>query len=115
MTRTIRRTDTLQPAGHWWHRFKLSTQKFAVAMSLLAFGLGFTYVWMTNQTAAVGFAIEELQFQLEQLRDNNEQLELQTADIRALGSVATTTQQLELEPTTEFSVLEPTGSVAVQR
>jgi hypothetical protein len=110
-----RRHKVLQPESHWWHRLKISTQKFGIGLSLLAVALGFTYVWMTNSTAATGFAIEKLQGELKTMRDQNERLELTAADLRALSVVQTTSTQLGLEPTDQFDVLPAGGAVAVQR
>lgn len=78
--------------------------------------LGFAYVWMTNSTAAVGFAIEQLQRQLKDVRDKNERLELTAADLRALSVAQATSQQLDLKPTDKFEVLEPASdTVAIRR
>lgn len=115
MSRTPVSRDPLQPANHWWHRLKVSTQKFAVMLTILSVGLGFTYVWLTNQTAAQGFAIDKLQTQLEALRTSNEKLELQAADLRALSAVEVSSQTLQLEPTDNFDILSTgSGAVAVQ-
>ena len=115
MNRT-RRTELLQPQHHWWHRFHLSTQKTAAVLSIMAVLLGFAYVWMTNSTAAVGFAIEQLQKQLKDVRDQNERLELTAADLRALTVVDATSQQLDLKPTDTFQVLGSTSdTVALGR
>lgn len=116
MSRQRRTRDPLQSSSHWWHHLKLSTQKFSVVLSVLAVSLGFTYVWLTNQTAASGFAIDELQAQVAELQTSNERLELEAADLRALSAVELTSQTLQLEPVNDFDVLvSGTGAVAVQQ
>ncbi len=115
MSRTRRMQDPLRSTAHWWHRFKVSTQKFAIFLTLMAVGLGFTYVWLTNRTATHGFAIEKLQSQIAELRTSNEKLELQAADLRALSTVALSSETEGLQPTDTFEVLSTgTGAVALQ-
>jgi cell division protein FtsB len=106
------RRELLQPAHHWWHRWKISTQKFAVVLTLAAFLSGLSYVLLTNRTAAEGFAIEKLQTDLAQLQKANEQLELRAADLRALAAVDQSSQQLGLEPVDKFEYLPAAGPVA---
>lgn len=115
MNRRTRQNDLLQPQGHWWHKLKLSTQKFAVVMSIGAVVTGFGYVFLTNQTAAQGFAIRGLQREIAKIEANNQRLELQAADLRSLSAVQTTSTQLGLVPADTFQYLAPTsGAVAVR-
>ncbi len=115
MRRTVRPNSLTNAERHWWHRLHLSTQKFAAVLVFTAFGLGFTYVWLTNQTAAQGFAIDELQQQMDGLQAQNEKLELQAADLRALSAVQVATEGLALEAANGFEVLRPVGGpVAIQ-
>lgn len=109
-----RRTQSnlLEPSNRWWHRLKISTQKFAVLLSITAVVSGFGYVLLTNQTASQGFAIDDLERQLATLQAGNEKLDLQAADLRAMGAVRLTSQTLDLEPTVGFEYLPATGPVA---
>ncbi|MBI2984649.1 MAG: hypothetical protein HYY50_03425 [Candidatus Kerfeldbacteria bacterium] len=114
-TASRRHRDPLHQSPHWWHRWHLSTQKFAVILTIAAFLLGLSYVWLTNRTAARGFAIDQLQRQVTALSAANEKLELQAADLRSLAAVALSSQTLNLEPADGFEYLAPTpGPVAVQ-
>ncbi len=116
MTYARRQSDTLQPAAHWWHRYKISTQKFAVVLSIGACVSVFGYVFLTNQTATQGFAIKDLQRSITQLQDENQKLELQTADLRSLSVVAQSSDAFTLEAADDFQVLTATGgSVALER
>lgn len=115
MTRRHRSNDFLQPEFHWWHKLKLSTQKFAVILTLGAVGTGFGYVFLTNHTAAQGFAIKNLQQHIAKLQADNQRLEIKTADLRSLASVEATSVQLGLVPADSFQYLPPTsGAVAVR-
>ncbi|MEK7538136.1 MAG: hypothetical protein AAB619_04165 [Patescibacteria group bacterium] len=115
MTRRLRSNDPLRPDHHWWHRWKLSTQKFAVWLSIGAVLTGFGYVFLTNRTAAQGFAIRGLQRDIARLQADNQKLELKSADLRSLSAVQTTSAQLGLVPADSFQYLPPTaGAVAVR-
>lgn len=114
MTRRRLQNNPLEQSSHWWHNLKLSTQKFAVLLAMTASVSGFGYVLLTNQTAAQGFAIDDLERQLVEVRSANEKLELAAADLRALGGVELTSQTLALEPADDgFEYLPATGPVAV--
>ncbi|GEM_PF-2391838 len=112
MTRRLHRTNPLAQSTRWWHRLKISTQKFAVLVSISAALSGFGYVLLTNQTASQGFTIDDLETQLAKLQVSNEKLELQAADLRSLSSVRLTSQTLNLEPTQGFEYLPAIGAVA---
>lgn len=115
MTRRTRQTELLQPTNHWWHKMKISTQKFAVVLTIGAVVTGFGYVFLTNQTAAQGFAIRGLQQQIAKIAADNQRLELKAADLRSLSAVQTTSTQLGLVPADGFQYLPPTsGAVAVR-
>ena len=115
MTRRPRSRDLLQPEHHWWHRLKLSTQKFAVILTLGAIITGFGYVFLTNRTAAQGFAIKNLQQHIAKLQADNQRLEIKAADLRSLAAVEATSVQLGLVPADGFQYLPPiSGAVAVR-
>lgn len=115
MTSRNRNTNLLAPDFHWWHRFRLSTQKFAILLTAAAIASGFGYVFLTNHTAAQGFAIKGLQKQIADTQAANQRLELKAADLRSLSSVQATSTQLGLVPADSFQYLAPTsGAVAVR-
>lgn len=110
-----RQSDPLQHEFHWWHRWKLSTQKFAVVLTMLAVAAGFTYVFITNHTADQGFAIKSLENTIAGLQASNQKLQLQAANLRSLATVDQTSVALGLVPTDKFEYLAPTsGAVAVR-
>ncbi len=115
MSRLRRTADPLRTDHHWWHRLKLSTQKFAVLLSVLAVASGFTYVFVTNTTAQEGFAIRSLQQKISDLQDANQKLELQAADLRSLTAVEQTSTQLGLVPAANFQYLAPTSGAVAAR
>ena len=115
MSRHVQLSDPLQSPSHWWHRWHLSTQKFAVLLCTAAVATGFSYVLLTNHTAAAGFAIKQLQNQITSLRDQNEKLELQAADLRSLSVVQNSSSELGLVPVDKFEYLgSASGTVAVK-
>lgn len=114
---TSRRVPELDPAQYpryWWHRWHLSTQKFAVILTVTAFLTGFIYVLLTNQTAAEGFAIKGLQQKIAVLSAANEKLELKAADLRSLSVIDRASVNLALTPTQQYEYLPPPpGAVAL--
>lgn len=112
MTRRSQQNNPLEQSHHWWHRFKLSTQKFAVVLAITAGVSGFSYVMVTNNTAAQGFAIDDLEKQVTMLQRSNEKLELEAADLRSLSGVQLTSETLALEPAESFEYLPASGAVA---
>ena len=115
MNRRSRHNDLLQPESHWWHKLKLSTQKFAVVLTVGAVVTGFGYVFLTNHTAAQGFAIRGLQHDITKIEADNQRLELKAADLRSLSAVQATSTQLGLVPADSFQYLPPiSGAVAVR-
>lgn len=114
---TTRRTNNnlLNTNTHWWHRWHLSSQKFAILLTATAFVTGFIYVAMTNSTAANGFAMEKLEKQLTALQASNEKLQLQTADLRSLSVADRAGEALGLQPTDKFDVLPTTGGTVAVR
>jgi hypothetical protein len=109
-----RQNNPLQSIDHWWHRWQLSTQKFAVVLTISAFLSGLGYVMLTNKTATEGFAIHKLQQELGDLKSQNEKLQLQTADLQSLAAADRVSQALDLQPVDSFEVL-PTSGGAVAR
>lgn len=115
MARQLHTNDPFRPDRHWWHRLKLSTQKFAVVMSIGAIATGFGYVFLTNHTAQQGFAIKGLQREIAKIEANNQKMEIQAADLRSLSAVQASSTQLGLVPADSFQYLAPTsGAVAVR-
>lgn len=101
--------NPLSPDNHWWHRFKLSSQKFAILLTISAFTTGFVYVALTNSSSAHGFAIEKLERQLTDLRGSNEKLQVQAAELRSLASADLAGRTLGLAPTSSFEVIPASG------
>lgn len=114
--RQLRSTeDPLRSTAHWWHRLKLSTQKFAVLLSISAFVAGFGYVMLTNATASEGFAIKDLQTTRDKIQADNQQLDIKAADLRALSAVQRSTASLGLQPADQVTYLTSTsGPVALK-
>lgn len=105
-----------QPRHHWWHRLKLSTQKFAAILTITAVVSGFAYVFMTNSTANNGFAIKNMQRQVDELMAANEKMELRAADLRSLAAIERNSVAFNLETTEKYEYLPTSGgAVALGR
>lgn len=114
MSRSVQSLDPAQFPQYWWHRWQLSTQKFAMILTATAFATGFLYVMLTNQTAAEGFAIKGLQNKLDALAASNQKLELRAADLRSLSVIDQASSNLALTPTDHYEYLTPPpGAVAL--
>lgn len=115
MTYRPRTATPLNAPTRPWHRWKVSTQKLAVALSVMAAISGFGYVMLTNSTAAQGFAIKKLERQITAIKAANEKLALQTTAVQTLATVKAQSAQFKLQPTESFTTLAPaTGPVAVR-
>jgi hypothetical protein len=68
---------------------------------------------LLTEDESQGFAIDDLETQLADVRTANEKLELQAADLRSLSGVELTSQTLALEPADGFEYLPASGAVAV--
>jgi len=107
-------SNPLDQQHHWWHRLHLSSQKFAVVLTLAAFVTGFGYVLLTNTTAAEGLAIQKLQDDIVAMQAENEKLQLKAADLQSLSVADEASASLDLQPVQAFQVLAPTdGPVAI--
>ena len=115
MARKLNSREILSPERHWWHAMKLSTQKFAILVSIGAVATGFGYVFMTNQTAQEGFAIKGLQQQIAKTQADNQKLELKSADLQALAAVQASSTQLGMVSADTFQYLAPTGGAVAAR
>jgi len=107
--------NPLTQDNHWWHRLKLSSQKFAVLVTISAFVTGFAYVAVTNASTVHGFAIEKLQRQLDDLKSGNEKLQIEAAELRSLSAADSAGHSLGLKPAQNFDVIPSTGGAVAVR
>ncbi len=115
MNRRSSQKNPLEPTHHWWHRYKISTQKFAVLLTLTAFVSGGGYVLLTNGATTQGFAIKQAQDQLTKLQAQNEKLQLQAADLQALSVADQASARLQLTSADRFEYLPPTTGTVARR
>lgn len=87
-----------------------------MVLSITAVISGFAYVFMTNGTAKSGFAIKDMQQQVDELMAANEKMELRAADLRSLAAIERNSLAFNLETTDKYEYLPTSGgAVALGR
>lgn len=115
MTRRQFPNNPSKAESHWWHKMQVSSQKFAVLLTLTAFAAGSGYVLLTNKTATDGLAIRKLQVQIDQLKTDNEKLQLKAADMQSLSVADAASTALGLQPVDTFQVVAADGGSVARR
>lgn len=77
--------------------------------------IGALYIWQVNVTATRGFAMRDLQEQIDSLTTENEQLDMEVARLQSVDSVTERVQMLGLTKLTDVTYVNATSSVAVNR
>ncbi len=87
--------------------FKLKTVNMTLGTLILVLGVG--YLVQVNGIAAKGYQIRELEDQISELRQQNEDLELESLQLQSMGSVKDKVVSLGMVDTgtAEFLVVSP--------
>lgn len=95
-----------------WSRYETATRLFVFGLVVL---LGLTYVFVTNNVATGGFALDDLRARVAELKTTNRQLELHAAELTSLSRVESAIHDLSLVQSDAVEYLETgAGAVAVQ-
>jgi cell division protein FtsL len=84
-------------------------RSFTIAMTLL-FALTMVYVWQHFSAIEVGYKVEAQKTQVEQLREQNRQLQLNQAQLSDPGRIDRIAKQLGLDAPTPGQVVRQDGS-----
>ncbi len=78
--------------------------------------LGTAYLVQINQTATSGFAMKDMNKQINELKEQHQKLELQVADLQSLQNIQDATERLQLVSHTKLEYVQPTdGMVALEK
>lgn len=94
-------------------RISVVTANVAV-LSIIAVG-AVAYLVQINGLATKGYQIRELETQITQLRQENNQLEVQALDLQSMDNVKNKVTQLNMVPTGKADYLSGGSSFAVNR
>ncbi|MBU1890752.1 hypothetical protein KJ782_04675 [Patescibacteria group bacterium] len=78
--------------------------------------LGATYLVQVNRTATSGFAVNDLNRKISELKENNQKLELEIADLQSLQNIQESSERLKLVAHTKLEYIQPSeGVVALEQ
>lgn len=78
--------------------------------------LGVLYIWQVNMAATRGFAMRDLEQDIDALALENDRLQMDAAHLRSIESVTTRMKMLGLVEVSTIEYVTPgTGSVAINR
>ncbi|MDP2631582.1 MAG: hypothetical protein Q8P30_02310 [Candidatus Uhrbacteria bacterium] len=96
--------------------FVSSTNWLYIAVIIATFALGALYIWQVNVSATRGFAMRDLDHNIEDLRLQNERLHMEVAKLQSIDSVSTRVQMLGLTQVKSIEYVAPNEpTVAVNR
>lgn len=91
--------------GNW---FKV----FLFAATIL---VGALYIWQVNVSATRGFAMRDLDHEIETLNTENDRLQMEVARLQSIDSVTTRIQMLGLVKVDSIDYVDTSSAVAVNR
>lgn len=78
--------------------------------------LGVLYIWQVNMSATRGFALRDLEQDIEDMQLQNDRLHMEVAHLQSIDSVTTRMKMLGLSPVQDIQYVSTgTGSVAINR
>jgi len=81
----------------------------------LALVLGLAYLWQTNLNATLGYQINDLQQQLDQLQLDNKKLNLSYIESQSMVNIVSRSADYNLVPITNLeTVVPPTSALALK-
>ncbi|MFH1611361.1 MAG: septum formation initiator family protein [Patescibacteria group bacterium] len=76
---------------------------------------GALYIWQVNVSSTQGYAIADLNQEIEEIQHENEQLQHQVSSLQSVDSVTTRVQMLGLVKASDIHYLNPNDAMAVNR
>lgn len=89
-------------------------KKIALGIFVMVLALGGWYLNTINKTAVQGFAIRKAENRLAELREENNQLKIQEAELKSLYRIEETSRRLNMFEPQQVSYLEATGPLALK-
>ncbi len=92
-----------------------STYWLKILLFVATLIIGCLYIWQVNITATRGFAMRDLEEQIEILTMENQRLDMEVARLQSVDSVTARVQMLGLKKLTDVIYVNAISSVAVNR
>ncbi|MDZ7798209.1 MAG: hypothetical protein U5L76_01175 [Patescibacteria group bacterium] len=87
-------------------KLKISRQKLSVALFLCLIITGLAYLAVINNVSIRGFEIKELEKRVGDLKEENKNLEMKTAQLQSMEVIAQASKGLDLELAEKVEYLE---------
>ncbi len=108
-----RKKDFLNPKIK--KRINFGNTSLRVLLFALILFAGISYLYYINQTATGGFDIKGIENQIEQVRKDNKQLEVKTAELQSLVKIEEANEEMKMVATTSIEYLPAVGSAVAVR
>ena len=70
-----------------------------------------SYLYYINQTATGGFDIKGMETNIEEIKKDNKQLQVKSAEMQSLGKIEKASEDMQMVATTSIEYLPAVGSV----
>lgn len=88
--------------------------KLAMSLAGVVVFVGAFYLYTTNHIAVQGFAIRNVEKEIEVLKKDNNQLRIQEAELKSLYRIEETGKRLKMFEPTDVSYIENTHPIAIR-
>jgi hypothetical protein len=93
---------------------KGSFQPMGFAVILFLFFVGGGYLYSVNQNAVQGFHMRNLEREINALKEENAQLQIEEADKRSLARIEEAVKEKEMQKVSEVTVISEDGPIALR-
>ena len=83
-------------------------------LGVLICAAGIIYIFQVNKVATMGYDMKKLESQIEELKQQNERLKIQAADLKSIYNIETKKGEMELKKPGEVSYVEVQNPVAMK-
>ncbi len=95
-------------------RIKIGNVTISFLLVVLICSLGVYYIFQVNNLATKGYEIRELEKQLQVLRNKNEELKIQSAELKSMYRIEEKTRELNMAAPKNVSYINLPGPVALK-
>ncbi len=108
-----RKTNLINPLKQ--KKIDLGNNGLKILLLVVIVFVGLSYLYYMNQTATGGFDIKGMENKIEDIKKNNKQLEVATAEMQSLSNIEKASQEMQMVATTSIEYLPAIGSVVAVR
>jgi len=96
-------------------KIDLSQNGLKILLLVLIVFVGLSYLYYINQTATGGFDIKGMENQIDEMKKDNKQLQVHTAEMQSLSNIEKASEEMQMVATTSIKYLPAVGSVVAVR